>query len=218
MFVDERLFIEAGPNLLESLYSRPAGKANEAFVLCHPYPPLGGTMFNKVIVKLSSLLLDQGYAVLRYNMRGTGKSTGTMPEPMGSRQDLEYVLDWLDREHPVDGIWLAGYSYGAFMALSTQVPGLAGSFPGRFPVKGMLAVAYPATLPEYRLKSFPEIPVAFIHGMEDELIPASAMASFLSTLDSGRPVEWIEGANHSFDGKLGDLQAACLSCIHRLKN
>jgi alpha/beta superfamily hydrolase len=217
MVVDERLFIETGPDQLEAVYSRPGRGSSEAYVLCHPYPPLGGTMFNKVVVKLADLLLDQGYAVLRYNMRGAGKSTGVMPDPQGARRDLEQALAWLVREHPVDAVRLAGYSYGAFVALSSQVKGLEGAFAGRFPVRSLLAVAYPATLAEYRLKSLPELPIAFVHGMEDELIPASAMASFLGTLEKSGAVEWIEGANHSFDGKLPDLQAACLTCIKRLE-
>lgn len=217
MAVVERLFIDSGSNRLEARLCIPTDLVQGSFVLCHPNPPLGGNMFNKVIVKLADLFVKDGYSVLRYNMAGVGRSTGALSDPMGARRDLEAVCRWFDASHPTDDLWMAGYSYGAFLALSSQVHGLPGAFAGRFPLKGIVAVAYPSTLPDYRLDRLPDLPMAFIHAWEDELIPAPAAAQYLEEKGSVKKIAWVEGANHSFDGKLAALQATCSEALASLK-
>jgi alpha/beta superfamily hydrolase len=206
--VIERLFIEEESHRLEAIFCEPGEKALGAFVLCHPYPPYGGNMYHKVVVKTAELLMDAGFAVLRFNMRGTGKSTGESGDSGDARSDLKGVLQWLKQRCPGTPLWLGGFSYGAYICLSALVPRVPGSFPGLFPVEGVLAIAYPASIAEYRLNVLPEVKMAYIHGMEDELIPASALKQYIHSQLAGLEVQWVPGANHFFDGKLKELQEA----------
>ncbi|MBU0754987.1 MAG: alpha/beta hydrolase, partial [Planctomycetes bacterium] len=178
------------------------------FVLCHPYPPYGGNMYHKVVVKAAELMLEEGFAVIRFNMRGTGKSTGETRDSTDARADLKSVLQWWKIRCPETPLWLGGFSYGAYICLSSLVPRVPGSFPSRFPVQGVLAIAYPASIPEYRLNMLPEVKMAYIHGTEDELIPPSALKRYLQSQLSEHAVQWVEGANHFFDGRLKELQEA----------
>lgn len=212
----ERLFIPAVDRKLEALLSLPASPGRKGFVLCHPYPPYGGDMFNKVMVKLTQWLLDRNYLVLRYNMAGTGRSTGAMQEPNDARSDLETVCRWFGDNRELDALWLAGYSYGAYLALSSQVPGTAGAFVPDTPLKGILAIACPCTVPEFRMERLPEIPLVFVQAREDELIPAHAAADYLRAFRSVRKVAWVEGANHTFNGTMDALLKACADCLPEL--
>ncbi|MBU0754984.1 MAG: alpha/beta fold hydrolase [Planctomycetes bacterium] len=216
MAAAERIFIRSGDHRLESLLSTPADPKRGVFVLCHPYPFYGGDMFNKIVVKLTDLLLDQDFFVLRYNMAGTGKSTGSMQEPPDARRDLEEVCTWIADRHDLKSLWLAGYSYGAFLALSSQIKGWPGAFVPKVPLRGILSIAYPCTVPGFRLDRLPDIPLAFIHGLDDELIPAYAAAAYLRGWKMVKKVVWVKGANHSFNGKLPDLQKACRDCLPEL--
>jgi len=169
-------------------------------------------MYHKVLVKLADLLLDERFAVVRFNTRGTGKSTGPeMDDGRGAREDLETVFQWVVSALPDTELWAAGYSFGAYVALSSLVPGVQGGFPGRFPVKGVVAVAYPAGMPSYILKELPETKTVFIHGTEDSLIPSSTLKSYLKKHPTGYAIQWVAGANHFFDGKLDDLKVAARS-------
>jgi len=46
-------------------------------VVCHPHPQYGGTMHNKVVFRAGRALQNLGMAVLCFNFRGVGKSTGS---------------------------------------------------------------------------------------------------------------------------------------------
>jgi alpha/beta superfamily hydrolase len=206
--VIERLFIEGENHRLEAIFSQPTESPRGVFVLSHPYPPYGGNMYHKVVVKTAELLLDKGFMVLRFNMRGTGKSSGEMPDGPAAREDLQSVLSWTEERCPHLPLRLGGFSFGAYVSLSALVPRVPGAFPGRFPVQGVIAIAYPASIAEYRLKNLPEVKLAFIHGMEDELIPASSLKHYLDSQHTEYDLQWVPGANHFFDGSLEELQAS----------
>lgn len=220
MAVIERSFIPSGRHRLEAIFTRPdpdrCVKVRGAFVLCHPYPPLGGDMFQKVVIKTSEALEARGFATLRFNFRGVGRSTGVEADPIAAREDLEAAAAWVQARSPELPLWLGGYSYGAFIALSSQVPRLAGAFAGRRPVRGVLALAFPAGMDPFRLDFLPDLPVALVHGTDDLLASAHALRRYLSTQRPDVKVQWVEGANHFFDGRLDRLKEAVGIAVEHL--
>ena len=52
-------------------------------VIAHPHPLMGGTMDNKVAVTLAKTFHQLGYATVRFNFRGVGRSAGTFDEGIG---------------------------------------------------------------------------------------------------------------------------------------
>jgi uncharacterized protein len=85
-------------------------------VLCHPHPAFGGSMEHDLIVALARGLAVKGYATLRFDFRGVGRSTGT---PTGGDREGEDVLAAADflRGRGIAPLCLAGYSFGAAAAL-----------------------------------------------------------------------------------------------------
>ncbi len=211
--VIEKLFIDAGSHRLEALYSRPEEPHRGVFVLCHPYPAFGGNMYHKVLVKLAETFLEEGQAVLRFNFKETGNATGEEVDPIGARHDLAQAVQWVRSFNPGRTVRVAGYSYGAFVGLSALRPKLAGSFQDGATVDGVMAIAYPANMPEYRLDFLPDVKLGFIHGTEDALVPVSALKNYLRSQRTDIGVHWVEGANHFFDGKLEALQSAARDCL-----
>ena len=84
-------------------------------VICHPHPLRGGDMLNNVVRALAEAFAERGFAVLRFNFRGVGSSTGQYAEGIGEQEDAKAALSWLIAQPgiDVDRLFLAGYSFGA---------------------------------------------------------------------------------------------------------
>ncbi len=92
-------------------------------MVTHPHPLYGGDMYNTVPATLARELPAQGIAVLRFNFRGVGASSGSHDQGEAERHDLVAAID--SAVHAcADGLplFLAGYSFGADVALTVDDP------------------------------------------------------------------------------------------------
>src|SRR5579883_2897349 len=110
--------IPASHGVLEILTS-PAQEnipeKNITAIICHPHPLHGGTMTNKVVTTLAKTFRDLGMRTVRFNFRGVGKSEGAFAEGIGETDDLLAVVKWAQTTCSNDKLWLAGFSFGAFV-------------------------------------------------------------------------------------------------------
>jgi alpha/beta superfamily hydrolase len=82
----------------EGLFVRPdADGRAPGIVICHPHPLRGGDMLNNVVRALAEAFAAVGFATLRFNFRGVGRSTGQYGEGIGEQEDAKAALAWLDR-------------------------------------------------------------------------------------------------------------------------
>ena len=86
-------------------------------VICHPLPTEGGTMHNKVVVMAARSLRELGAVTVRFNFRGTGASAGLFDHGDGEVDDLRAVVAWVRAQRPGTQLWLAGFSFGAYVSL-----------------------------------------------------------------------------------------------------
>src|SRR5213592_368459 len=100
---------------------REAPSAVAAAVVCHPHPKGGGTMNNNVVYRTARALQDRGTAVLRFNFRGVGRSTGTHGGGPAELEDARAALDFMAARHPGLPLWQAGFSFGARVGLETAL-------------------------------------------------------------------------------------------------
>jgi len=100
----------AGP--LEAVLMTPAGEPRGAALLCHAHPLRGGTMHFKLLFRVAKTLQGRGYAVLRFQFRGVGRSAGDFDRGRGEADDARAALDFLYREYPEKSIVLGGFSFG----------------------------------------------------------------------------------------------------------
>lgn len=134
---DRAVMIPAEAHELEGALRLPDGTGPfSALVMCHPHPQYGGSMHNNVVFAVQKGAAAAGWAVLRFNFRGVGKSGGRYDRGEGEQDDARAALAWLAAQPEIDAgrLVLGGYSFGATVA--TNVAASAG-------VIGVVLVAPP---------------------------------------------------------------------------
>ena len=58
---------------------------------------------------------------MRFNFRGVGQSEGRFDDGVGELDDLRAVAAWARANHPDKILWLAGFSFGAYVSLRLAV-------------------------------------------------------------------------------------------------
>ena len=91
----------------------PRPRAPVAMIL-HPHSQGGGTMNDRIVQRLYKTFADRGFAVLRFNFRGVGRSQGSFDNGIGELSDAASALDWVQSVHQeAQTTWVAGVSFRA---------------------------------------------------------------------------------------------------------
>src|SRR5256885_12570234 len=88
--------LEVAVNPPADTVSQPRGIA----LVAHPHPQQGGTLDNKVAQTLAKTFAALGYASVRLNFRGVGRSEGIFDEGMGETDDALAALAFARSEFP----------------------------------------------------------------------------------------------------------------------
>ncbi|MDH3746611.1 MAG: alpha/beta fold hydrolase [Gammaproteobacteria bacterium] len=203
----EKLFLNGPAGKLEAVLQSMADSApTGAAVVLHPHPQHGGTMHNKVAHTLARTFVRLGFATLRFNFRGTEASQGEYDDGNGELDDALAAIAWMRDRYPTAPFWLAGFSFGAAIAVRAAV---------ETDVDGLVSVA-PAI---YRfatgLKTQPECPWLVLQGDEDELIDVDQTVAWVNGLEPGPELRVVSGAEHFFHGRLLDLREAVSEFVSR---
>ena len=112
-------------------------------VLAHPHPLYGGNRYSNVVDAFFRALPPLAIAVLRFDFRGVGRSTGDHDDGRAERLDVAAAIDALVAIVPDAPILVAGYSFGAEVALNVTDARLAGWFAVAPPLAGASVLAAP---------------------------------------------------------------------------
>ena len=198
--VSENLFIDGPVGRLQAILERPGeGPLDGCAVICHPHPQHGGTMHNKVAHTLARAFVRSGFEALRFNFRGTEESEGSYDNGVGELEDALASLHWLSDRHPDLPIWLAGFSFGAAMAVKAAAAE---------PVDGLIAVAPAISRFAHGLVTQPKCPWLIVQGDEDELVNVEETVEWVNSLEPGPELLIINGGEHFFHGRLAELREA----------
>ena len=104
---------------LEARWDVPDDPA-AAIAFCHPHPRQGGTMTAPLMEKVTSSLVRGGLAVLRFNFRGVGRSTGHWENGVGEIDDVHAAVETVATDYPSLPLGIAGWSFGAVASLRWQ--------------------------------------------------------------------------------------------------
>jgi len=197
----------AGPvGALEARLETPAENARPAVfgVVCHPHPLFGGTMDNKVTHTLARAMMECGAPTFRFNFRGVGASGGKFDNGRGEADDLAAVVAEGRRRFPSAGLWLGGFSFGAFVALRGAQAAA--------PVK-LVAVAPPVARFELGTVVNPDCDWMLAQGDEDDVVPAAAVLAWAAEQPRKPRLHVLAGAGHFFHGKLHELKPLVLDFL-----
>ncbi|THF64054.1 alpha/beta fold hydrolase [Pseudothauera nasutitermitis] len=197
----ENALLRGAAGALDVLIDVPAEVRGIA-VVCHPHPLYGGANTNKVTHTLARAFRELGYAVLRPNFRGVGKSEGSHDLGNGETEDTLAVVEWARQRWGDLPLALGGFSFGSYVQcrVANQLAGDAYRAE-RFALVGMAAGNAADGARQYDTPPLPAgLSSLIIHGENDETVPLA------NVLDWARPQELpvvvVPGADHFFHGKL----------------
>ncbi len=190
----------------------PAGRIEAAFdeaeappqpilaIVCHPLPTEGGTMHNKVVTMAARALRECGVATLRFNFRGVGGSEGEFDNGEGELDDLRAVVAWARAQHPGTTLWLAGFSFGAWVSLRGAV---------ELGAAALISIAPPVGRSwDFDGIALPTVPWLVIQGDADEIVDAAAVHDWVASLPTPPQLVAMPDTSHFFHRKLMDLRGA----------
>jgi alpha/beta superfamily hydrolase len=140
----------------------PTGPIKGAVAFSHPHPQYGGDRHSNVVDAFFRGLPGARYAVLRYDFRGVGSSTGQFANGEGEKLDQLAALEVLKKEVPGVPLISAGYSFGSLVALGVEHEGVVGYIGVAIPLRD--GVARP-------LAANSEKPVLLLSPEDDQFAP-----------------------------------------------
>jgi alpha/beta superfamily hydrolase len=196
----ERLFIDGPVGRLEAIVELPADREPlGCVVVCHPHPQHGGTMHNKVAHTLARAFVRKDFAALRFNFRGTEGSEGEYDDAVGELDDALAAVDWMRQKYPQMPLWVAGFSFGAAIAVKAAVV---------TELDGLISVAPAISRFASGLESQPTCPWLIVQGDKDELVDIEETVEWVDGLEPGPELLIIPDGEHFFHGRLLELREA----------
>ena len=145
-------------------------------------------MDDAMVTTVADSLRSAGIATLRFNFRGVGQSEGRHGGGVEEVDDVRAALDWLAEHAPGARLALAGYSFGAAMALRAAA---VDPRPER-----VVAIALPAAMLDVTFLAECRTPTLFVHGDRDQFSPAAQFEALLARCPAETQVVRIPGADH----------------------
>jgi alpha/beta superfamily hydrolase len=207
----------------EVIFAGPAGRLEGRFqpakrrngpiaIILHPHPQFGGTMNNQVVYQLFYMFAKRGFAVLRFNFRGVGRSQGEFDHGSGELSDAAAALDWVQSVHPeARSCWVAGFSFGAGIGMQLLMR--------RPEIEGFISIAPPANLHDFTFLAPCPSSGLIIHGDQDKVVPQKDVQGLVDKLKSQKGIsidqQIVRGANHFFEDHVDALVDSCATYVDK---
>lgn len=189
----------AGPaGRLETLIEEatPGEAPRFAAVVCHPHPLFGGTLHNKVVYTLARALRERGAVTLRFNFRGVGGSEGAHDGGAGETEDALAVLAWARARWPAAPPLLAGFSFGAAIAIRAAAA-----------VRPQWLISVAPAVDRVSLDGvvMPDCPWLIVQGDADEVVAPASVIDWAARQAPRARIRLLLGVGHFFHGHLHEL-------------
>jgi alpha/beta superfamily hydrolase len=201
----------------EVIFTGPAGRIEGRFqpskekngpiaIILHPHPQFGGTMNNAITYQLFYMFAKRGFAVLRFNFRGVGRSQGDFDHGEGELSDAASALDWVQTIHPdARACWVAGFSFGAWIGMQLLMR--------RPEIEGFISIAPQANLYDFSFLAPCPSSGLIVHGDQDKVAPPKDVQTLVDKLKTQKGIvveqQIMPGANHFFEGQVEPLIDIC---------
>ena len=197
---------------LEARYQKGKDQRSPICLVLHPHPRQGGTMNNKIVYNIYHAFKNIGFATLRFNFRGVGKSQGSYDNGVGELTDAAAALDWLQNENPTaQNTWIAGFSFGSWLALQLLMR--------RPEIAGFVAVSPPANLYDFSFLAPCPASGLIIQGTDDKIVEAEQVSELADKLNKQKNLKIVYkkliGADHFFKNELDDIQDAITKYVRK---
>ncbi len=196
----ERFVVDGPAGALEMVVNAPQHAPRGIALVAHPHPQQGGTLDNKVVQTLAKTFFGLGYAAVRFNFRGVGRSEGMFDDGAGETDDALAALAHAKQRFGELPVALAGFSFGSFV--QTRVAAVVAA--------ERLVLVGPAVA---RIgDSAVPADTIVIHGEEDDVVPLAAVLAWARPREL--PVVVFPGCGHFFHGRLPQLTRTIAGMWH----
>lgn len=162
-------------------------------------------MQNKVVTTLVRAFNNQKLATVRFNFRGVGLSSGKFGHVHGEYADLNTIISWVKTVLPTLAIWLAGFSFGAYISAKTA---------HHIKPAGLISIAPPVNHYDFQTLLPMECPWLVIQGDQDEIVPAEAVQAWATHSSANIELIMMSGVSHFFHGQLMQLNEQVEKWLH----
>jgi hypothetical protein len=173
-------------------------------IVCHPHSLYGGTMENKVVTTVARALRAAGMPTLRFNFRGVGRSEGVFDAGLGETADAAVVASYGAARWPARSLVIAGFSFGAYVALR-----LAQQRPAQY----LITVAPPLQRFDFSALRPPSCPWLVVQGEADEVVDPRSVIGWVAALEPRPQFLLMPGVGHFFHGNLHELRDAVSDAV-----
>lgn len=192
---------------LEALLEEPESdrRVLRAVVICHPHPLFGGTMHNKVVYRMAKAARGESSAVLRFNYRGVGTSSGTYDGGVGEQDDLGAAMQYMRDRHPGVPLAVGGFSFGARVSLRVSCRDKH--------LDRVIAVGTPANGGDWTHLRQCGCPKHFIQSSRDEFGSRDNLQRVYENAEPPKKLYWVEARDHFFADALDALEATVRAAL-----
>lgn len=204
--IEEQLHFSVEGDTLEAVAAYPeTGAPVTAVLVLAPHPQMGGNMGNNVVRHLARRFAEDGALTLRFNYRGVGNSTLTLPEGTAvyehfQRMEDEQRYDWLLPDAVAALATLrsffgcprtvyVGYSLGGV---------LAGMLSGITPPHALVSISPPVKKVPLNVFNTDAFPRHFVGGDNDFAFLRETFQEQYDALPEPKSFQLLEGSDHFF--------------------
>jgi alpha/beta superfamily hydrolase len=141
-----------------------------------------------------------GYATVRFNFRGVGRSTGSFNHGIGEQRDVDAVIEHFHKLYPDAIKIVGGFSFGSKVGL------MAAARDER--ITAVIGVGVTVDVADFSFLNDYEKPKLIVQGSEDQYGQVDAVREWFRHLKDPKKLVIVDGASHLFDGKLTELKNA----------
>ena len=186
---------------LEGRY-QPAARARAPVAIILQPHPQQGTMNHPIAMALYNTFVRRGFATLRFNFRGVGRSQGVFDNGIGELSDAASALDWMQTFNPeASTTWVGGFSFGAWIGMQLLMR--------RPEIRGFLSIAPPANMYDFTFLAPCPSSGLIVDGEADEVVTGISVQKLVDKLKTQRHITidhaTIPKANHFFEHEMPDL-------------
>ena len=186
---------------LEGRYQPASRPRAPVAILLQPHPAQG-TMNHPIVIAMYNSFVKRGFATLRFNFRGVGRSQGVFDNGIGELSDAASALDWMQQFNPeAHTTWVGGFSFGAWIGMQLLMR--------RPEIKGFISIAPPANMYDFTFLAPCPSSGIIVDGENDEVVSGASVQKLVDKLKTQRHItiehQTIPGANHFFEHEMADL-------------
>jgi len=162
-------------------------------------------MYRNVVSAVAEALWQHDISTLRFNLRGTGASTGAHGGGDTEGADVAAAVAYLLSCQPLARLAVAGYSFGAGVGL------LAGAADAR--VTALVGIAPPVARRDMSPLHTCTKAKLFVTGDKDHVCPLPVLQDLIARCPEPKALALLPGADHFFLGREAEVAEAVVTFV-----